>query len=501
MKPVIIGAGLAGLTVALFLAPMPVILLSAKKLGDESSSAWAQGGIAAAVGADDTAQLHAKDTINAGAGFCDPAIVRQVTEDGAAVVGQLLERGVAFDRDPAGKLSLGLEGAHRRRRIIHVTGDGTGPALMKALVAAVRATPSIEVVENAVATDLIADAAISGVVVERNGERLVIASDCVVLATGGAGALWQHTTNPLGSWGRGLALAARSGAILGDLEFMQFHPTAIDIGRDPMPLASEALRGEGAILIDENGTRFMAGQGKEELEPRDVVARAIWNHIGKGHKVFLDTRAALGENFAERFPSIYAVCRTAGIDPVRQPIPVRPAAHYHMGGVVTDARGRTSMKGLWACGEVACTGLHGANRLASNSLLEAASFGRRVAEDIAGMENRQPVIRKQNLSYEGFVPSDDGRFAEIRAIMSAHVGVLRDEAGLEIAIRQLTPLAQKSDRALVGLMIATAALRREESRGAHARTDYPVVSTQKTQRQLTLADIMRDAEPARAVGT
>ena len=197
----------------------------------------------------------------------------------------------------------------------------------------------------------------------------------MVLATGGAGALWRHTTNPLGSWGHGLALAVRAGAKLADLEFMQFHPTAIDIGRDPMPLASEALRGEGAVLIDENGDRFMQGIGRAELEPRDVVARVLHAHMNKGHRVFLDARAAIGENFAARFPGIHAACIAAGIDPARAPIPVRPAAHYHMGGVAVDARGRSSIEGLWACGEVASTGLHGANRLASNSLLEAAFFG------------------------------------------------------------------------------------------------------------------------------
>ena len=387
MKPVIIGAGLAGLTAALSLAPRPVILLSARALGDATSSAWAQGGIAAAIGPDDNPSLHAEDTLKAGAGLCDPAIVKQITDEAPQIIEWLLAQGVAFDHDATG-WRLGLEGGHSRRRILHAEGDSTGFAMMKALIAAVHATPSIEVIEGARAVELCVNDGIAGVAIERDDARSVVATNQVVLATGGAGALWRHTTNPLGSWGGGLVLAARAGALLGDLEFMQFHPTAIDVGRDPMPLASEALRGEGAILIDETGTRFMAGQGRAELEPRDIVARAIWNHMGKGHRIFLDAHKALGKNFAKNFPFIHALCVEAGIDPATQPIPVRPAAHYHMGGVVTDMRGRSSVEGLWVCGEVACTGLHGANRLASNSLLEAVFSGRRIAEDISGFAVR-----------------------------------------------------------------------------------------------------------------
>ena len=293
--------------------------------------------------------------------------------------------------------------------------------------------------------------------------------------------MWRDTTNPHENWGGGLALAARAGATLGDLEFVQFHPTAIDVGRDPMPLASEALRGEGAVLVNENGARFI-----DELQPRDIVARAIWQQIAQGHRVFLDARQALGDKFAARFPTIYGVCASAGIDPACVPIHVRPAAHYHMGGVVTDAKGRTDVAGLWACGEVACTGLHGANRLASNSLLEAASFGRRVAEDItssfprrlgiqrrASARQRLHMRRRRSVAESSLRGNDKHKIRQIRSIMSDHVGVTRDRAGLVQAVDFLSPLRGHSDMALVGWMIAMAALRREESRGAHCRTDFP----------------------------
>src|SRR5262249_53215798 len=282
-------------------------------------------------------------------------------------------------------------------------------------------------------------------------------SSRVVIATGGIGGLYRHTTNPLGAMGQGLALAARAGAVLRDMEFVQFHPTGLDVGLDPMPLVSEAGRGEGAILVDEAGERFLAGHGRGELEPRDVVTRAVWGHIADGHRVFLDARKALGAHFAERFPVIGAHCAAAGIDPATMPIPVRPAAHYHMGGIAVDEAGRTSVEGLWACGEAAATGLHGANRLASNSLLEAACCARWVAASVAGTTTRSRVsLRAAAVLRE---MADAGT---VREIISRHVGVLRDRVGLRTGVEALRPLAfddhSAADPALVGLMIATAAL-------------------------------------------
>jgi L-aspartate oxidase len=477
---------------------MPAVVLSAGKLGGPSSSGWAQGGIAAAVGSDDAPNFHAEDTIKAGAGLCDPAIVRLVTEGAPAVIEKLIARGVVFDRDANGKLQLGLEGAHSRRRIVHAGGDGAGRAVMDVMIEVARATPSIEIIEHAMATDLLTDDnGIRGVVFMRDGKRATLDANRVVLATGGAGALWYHTTNPPGAQGQGLALAARAGAAFADLEFVQFHPTAIDIGRDPMPLASEALRGEGAVLIDDKGARFMAHFPRAELEPRDVVSRAIHAHMNKGHRVFLDARI-IDEKFAARFPAIHAACAVAGIDPARTPIPVRPAAHYHMGGVAVDAWGRSSVAGLWACGEAACTGLHGANRLASNSLLEAAFFGERVAQDICSRQEWPNAAHgKIDVISQASIISPN-----IRNIMSTHVGVLRNEAGLQSAVQQLLPLAEHSDAALVALMIAASALMREESRGSHARTDFPAASPAQ-RRILSLDDIRAYAqnleEPALAM--
>jgi L-aspartate oxidase len=310
----------------------------------------------------------------------------------------------------------------------------------------------------------------------------------VVIATGGIGGLYVHSTNPAGSFGQGLALAARAGAVMADLEFVQFHPTALDSNASPLKLISEAVRGEGAIIVDETGRRFMADQPGAELAPRDVVARAIWHHQVAGHRVFLDARDALGSKFLQRFPSLTAICREADVDPVNGLIPIRPAQHYHMGGIAVNLDGRSSVEGLWACGEAAATGLHGANRLASNSLLEAVVCARFVAESIAS-SSASLSLRRLPAEEIAPVPSNPG---PVRTILSRAAGVLRDEDGLRQGAAALLPMALSgdgtSDPALVALMIVVAALRREESRGAHSRTDFPTTEPRLAQRSLLRLD-------------
>nr|WP_321983529.1 L-aspartate oxidase [uncultured Lichenicoccus sp.] len=472
--PVIVGAGLAGMMAALSLAPQPCLLLSASPLTREASSGWAQGGIAAAVGPDDEVALQVADTLAAGDGLCDEAAVRAIVGAGPRAIERLAGCGVRFDRDAEGRLALGLEAAHSRRRIVHASGDGTGAEIVRALAEAVRTIASITVLEGARLTRLLVeDGAVAGVGISVQGRTQIVRTRQVVIATGGVGGLFLDTTNPLGSTGSGLAVAARAGAALGDLEFVQFHPTALAVqggaaGSAPMSLVSEAVRGEGATLIDETGARFMAS----ELAPRDVVSRAVWHHLAAGHSVFLDARTALGARFATRFPGITAACLAHGIDPAVVPIPIRPAAHYHMGGIAVDAEGRSSLPGLWACGEAACTGLHGANRLASNSLLEAAVCGEQVAASLQRQPASTPARElPRGHATGGVVP--DPMLQPVRQILSRDVGVLRDASGLQHAIDALAPLARTSDAALLGLMIAQSAFARQESRGGHFRTDHP----------------------------
>ena len=495
-QPVVVGAGLAGLTTALALAPMPCVVLSPAPLGEEASSAWAQGGVAASVGADDAAALHVADTLAAGDGLCDSSAAQRILAEAPAAIARLVGLGAAFDRDAAGSLKLGLEAAHGRRRIVHAAGDATGREIMRAIVAAVRACPSITVLEGVSARRLIVvNGRVSGVLA-RNGHTLVLPTSRVILATGGIGGLFAQSTNPAGCFGMGLALAARAGAVLADLEFVQFHPTALDVPGTPVALISEAVRGEGATLIDETGRRFMADVPGHELAPRDVVARAIFAEIAAGHRVYLDAGGLIAEGFATRFPTIAAACRAQDIDPDRVPIPVRPTEHYHMGGVEVDADGRTSVEGLWACGEVARTGLHGANRLASNSLLEAMVCGRTVAASVASTDAR--IVRAAPVPR---LPAAMPDPTTIRDLVSAHLGVLRDRAGLLAGIEALLPLARgtsaAADPALVALMIAVAALDRRESRGGHYRTDWPEADPwQARSRRLTLADALAMADYA-----
>ena len=488
-QPVIIGGGAAGLMTALQLAPAPVVLLSKSSLGAEASSMWAQGGLAAAVGDDDTPALHLQDTIAAGAGLCDEQAARRIVDAAPAAVERLARLGVGFDRKPDGSWRLGLEAAHGRKRIVHATGDGTGREIMRALIAAVRRCPSITLLEGFEARQLIVeDNAINGVLVTNERGSLVIPTNRVVLATGGIGGLFQDSTNPMGCFGQGLALAARAGAVLSDLEFIQFHPTAFDGPSRPMPLLTEAIRGDGAILIDETGQRFMANEPGAELAPRDIVARAVWRHRAEGHRVFLDARQHPGKDFAQRYPVISAFCRMAGIDPADDPIPVRPAAHYHMGGVAVDGEGRSTVTGLWACGEVSRTGLHGANRLASNSLMEAIVCAQWVAESVNGVAGNAAALRTPT----ALPPASDP--SVVRPLVSQGLGVLRDRPAIERTIRGLYPIATgngaAADPALVGLMIAVAALRREESRGGHYRTDFPDTLLKGVPSTFTLAEAL-----------
>ncbi len=439
---VIVGAGLAGLFTALKLAPLPVTVISAARFGEGASSLWAQGGIAAAVAEGDTAEAHAADTIAAGAGIVDEKIALIMAREARERIEDLLFYGVPFDKDLEGRLALGREAAHGRSRILHVKGDTAGRAIMHALTEAVRKTPSITVLEGLAARDLLLrERSVAGIELapadEPRAQGFILPASTVMLATGGAGQLYSVTTNPREARGEGIAIAARAGAIIADAEFVQFHPTAINIGRDPAPLATEALRGEGALLINARGERFMrAVHGDAELAPRDVVARAVYREVMSGRGAFLDCRA-LGKTLVEHFPTVVAASRTAGIDPVREPIPVAPAAHYHMGGILTDASGRSTVDGLWACGEVASTGAHGANRLASNSLLEAVVFGARVAKDIASSSRPMSLKAARHeppASAAGARENGESAGRMLRLAMTEGVGVIRDEASLRNAL-------------------------------------------------------------------
>ena len=425
-RVVVIGAGVAGLMTALELAPRPVIVLSKAALDAEGSTLWAQGGVAAAMADDDGPAIHAADTIAAGDGLTDPEIAEQFAQAAPQAIEKLSRIGARFDRTSGAGYVLGLEAAHSRPRIVHAGGDGTGREIMRALIAAARRTKSIEILEGFEAKGIVVeDNAVHGIVAAGPSGPVSLATDKVVIATGGIGGLFVDSTNPLSSFGQGLALAARAGVVLADMEFVQFHPTALDVMTRPTPLISEAVRGEGAILIDETGDRFMVQTSGAELAPRDVVARAIWRRRAAGKRVFLDARGALGDRFTTRFPIIAAVCRAAGIDPAREPIPVRPAQHYHMGGIAVDPEGRTSVAGLWACGEAACTGLHGANRLASNSLAEAVVFTAAVARSIEDAPTRDIApVRKL-----GMTPSPSAPDA-VRPILSRAANVIRQRESL-----------------------------------------------------------------------
>ena len=513
---VVVGSGIAGLTAALRLRPhVDKVLVVTKDVLGTGSTQWAQGGIAAALGPGDTPEQHEHDTLVAGAGACDTEAVKALVNEGPDAVRELIALGTNFDQTAAGELSLTREGGHHRDRIAHAGGDATGAEIQRALIAAIKAAPDIEVIEHALALDLLraADGGAAGVTLHVMGEGQrdgvgAVHARAVVLASGGLGQVFSQSTNPSVSTGDGMALAARAGAVLRDLEFVQFHPTVMYLGPDSQgqqPLISEAVRGEGAFLVDFEGNRFMQGVHElADLAPRDVVAKAITRRMhetGKPH-MWLDARsigaesgetasgdrvgreAAVSRFWARRFPTILATCRSYGVDPVTELIPVAPAQHYASGGVATDLWGRTSIDGLYATGEVACSGVHGANRLASNSLLEGLVFSRRIAEVLPGelRDDCDPVPTTDQHGTEE-EPAEDVRRA-MQAVMTDKVAVLRSADGLAEALTELGRLAaeptgpvgvtswENTNLLTISVALAQAALRREETRGSHWREDF-----------------------------
>lgn len=472
--PLIVGAGVAGLSVALGVERATII--TAAEMG---STWWAQGGIAAAIASDDSPSAHAEDTVAVSGGLAVRTAVDALTLGGPDAIERLIGIGAQFDRDLDGELLLGIEGGHQTRRVVHADGDATGAEVMRALNEAVDRSETIDVWQGRVVDLARSGDRVVGVVTASGKRRRVYLAPAVVLATGGAGRMFARTTNPPGVTGDGIVIAGRAGARLADLEFVQFHPTALLAGKDPMPLLTEALRGEGAILVDGHGRRFMDQyHPMAELAPRDIVARAIFWQYDRGSSAYLDGRSIT--RFHERFPTVAAHALSVGLDPTEHLLPVSPAAHYYMGGVDADTYGRTSVDGLWAVGECSSTGVHGANRLASNSLLEGLVFGARVAVSVAdGLEspNGEVVVPKDSLE----LPIVAGpALDELRQIIWDRVGLIRTGDKLWEARKSVLAMEAVLGRTIAGrnafslaMMMIMSALRRSESRGGHYRADYP----------------------------
>lgn len=489
----VVGSGVAGLSAAWRLAEAGKhVLLAVRDTLEDSNTAKAQGGIASSFGADDNPTLHLEDTLVAGAGLTDRDIASIVVTEGPQDVAHLADHGAEFDRLPDGSFALGREGCHCRNRIVHAHGDATGAEVARALNAIVAKEENVRPLEHCYVVDLLVqDGRCFGAVALLDGKKVVLRAPATVLATGGIGRLYSKTTNPEGATGSGIALAFRAGAEVMDMEFVQFHPTALALDGCPNFLISEAVRGAGALLRSGKGERFMPGyHPMAELAPRDVVARCIFKEMQDGgmDHVWLD--ATVIDHAAEKFPMIARTCKEYGVDIEKEYIPIAPAAHYMMGGVHTDEQGRTNVAGLYAAGEVACTGLQGANRLASNSLLEGLVFGRRAAENIVlcqdGARSATDGWTFSGLRATAF--SDTARLTrETQTLMTQYLGIRRYDGGIRRGLQEIQRLAALREgyaaetpdeldlrnRLVVCELIAQAALRRRESRGAHYRMDYP----------------------------